>query len=121
MRDCEHRLAALENNTQVLLHYRRRANPTANGNIGRRHARSRSDRGNQNMPRPFKLLTVSLFIPALILLFRNHAADAAQSESKHWAFIAPVRPPLPEVKNSAWIETPIDQFILARLEKEGLR
>jgi len=73
------------------------------------------------MPRVFKIITASIFIPALILLFRNHAADAAQSESKHWAFIAPVRPPLPEVKNRDWIKTPIDQFILARLEKEGLR
>jgi mono/diheme cytochrome c family protein len=40
---------------------------------------------------------------------------------KHWAFVAPVRPSLPEVKNRSWVKTPIDQFILARLEKEGLR
>jgi mono/diheme cytochrome c family protein len=40
---------------------------------------------------------------------------------QHWAFIAPVRPALPQVKNKAWIKTPIDQFVLARLEKEGLR
>lgn len=39
----------------------------------------------------------------------------------HWAFIAPVRPKLPEVKNSNWVKNPIDAFILARLEKEGLR
>jgi hypothetical protein len=40
--------------------------------------------------------------------------------SDHWAFTAPRRPALPEVKNHAWVKTPIDQFILARLEKEGL-
>ncbi|HWQ35667.1 MAG TPA: PSD1 and planctomycete cytochrome C domain-containing protein [Blastocatellia bacterium] len=40
--------------------------------------------------------------------------------SKHWAFIPPVRPALPEVKNKAWARNPIDRFILARLEKEGL-
>ena len=39
---------------------------------------------------------------------------------KHWAFIPPSRPALPEVKNRSWIKTPIDRFILARLEKEGL-
>ena len=39
---------------------------------------------------------------------------------KHWAFVAPVRPPLPEVKNRAWVRNPIDRFVLARLEKEGL-
>jgi mono/diheme cytochrome c family protein len=39
---------------------------------------------------------------------------------QHWAFVAPVRPPLPQVKNESRIKTPIDRFILARLEKEGL-
>jgi mono/diheme cytochrome c family protein len=40
---------------------------------------------------------------------------------RHWAFVAPRRAAAPEVKNRTWIKTPIDQFILARLEKEGLR
>ena len=40
---------------------------------------------------------------------------------KHWAFIAPVRPTLPAVQNAAWVRTPIDRFILARLEQEGLQ
>ncbi len=39
----------------------------------------------------------------------------------HWAFVAPVRPSLPQVKNRDWVKNPIDQFILARLEKEGLQ
>jgi hypothetical protein len=39
---------------------------------------------------------------------------------KHWAFIPPVRPDLPKVKNEAWVKNPIDRFILARLEQEGL-
>jgi mono/diheme cytochrome c family protein len=39
---------------------------------------------------------------------------------KHWAFLPPVRPALPEVKNTAWVANPIDRFILVRLEKEGL-
>ena len=38
----------------------------------------------------------------------------------HWAFLAPERPPLPSVKNESWCRTPIDRFILARLEAEGL-
>jgi hypothetical protein len=38
----------------------------------------------------------------------------------HWAFIPPKRPPLPGVKDTAWPRNPIDYFILARLEKEGL-
>ena len=39
---------------------------------------------------------------------------------KHWAYVAPVRPALPDVLESAWVRTPIDRFILARLEKEKL-
>jgi hypothetical protein len=38
----------------------------------------------------------------------------------HWSFIAPKRPALPPVKNAAWVRNPIDRFVLARLEKEGL-
>ena len=38
----------------------------------------------------------------------------------HWSFTAPVRPPLPQVRRSSWVRNPIDNFILARLEREGL-
>ncbi len=40
--------------------------------------------------------------------------------SDHWAFRAPVRTSPPRVKNPSWCRNPIDFFILARLEKEGL-
>jgi len=40
---------------------------------------------------------------------------------EHWAFQPVKKPPLPLVKNKAWVKTPIDHFILARLEKAGLR
>jgi mono/diheme cytochrome c family protein len=39
---------------------------------------------------------------------------------QRWAFVKPVRPKPPQVKNMAWVRTPIDNFILARLEKQGL-
>jgi hypothetical protein len=40
---------------------------------------------------------------------------------KHWAYLKPLRPSLPDVKDRAWVRNPIDSFILARLEKEGLK
>ena len=46
---------------------------------------------------------------------------AVAEVKKHWAFIPPVRPPLPTVQDSKWPITPIDYFVLARLEKEGLK
>ncbi len=39
---------------------------------------------------------------------------------KHWAYVKPVRPPLPAVQDSDWPRNAIDFFVLARLEKEGL-
>jgi hypothetical protein len=48
------------------------------------------------------------------------AAALAAEPADHWAFRAPQRPDLPMVKNASWVRNPIDRFILARLEKEGL-
>jgi mono/diheme cytochrome c family protein len=50
-------------------------------------------------------------------------ADVAKpvEVKKHWAFVPPQRPPLPRVRNSAWPKNPIDYFVLARLEREGLQ
>jgi hypothetical protein len=39
----------------------------------------------------------------------------------HWAYVKPIRPPLPAVRNEAWARNPIDRFILARLEREALK
>jgi cytochrome c553 len=39
---------------------------------------------------------------------------------KHWAYQPIKRPPLPAVQHKDWPINPIDYFILARLEKEGL-
>jgi len=39
----------------------------------------------------------------------------------HWAFEQPVRAPLPAVHDPHWPRSPIDEFVLARLEREELR
>ncbi len=39
---------------------------------------------------------------------------------RHWSFIPPKRPATPVVKNASWARNPIDFFVLAKLEKEGL-
>jgi hypothetical protein len=38
----------------------------------------------------------------------------------HWAFRAPKRPAEPPVRGVGWARNPIDRFVLARLEAEGL-
>ncbi len=39
----------------------------------------------------------------------------------HWSYIPPRRPDPPNVGKSDWVRNEIDHFILARLEREGLR
>ena len=46
---------------------------------------------------------------------------AAGKAPKHWAYVKPVRPELPAVKRADWCRNPIDRFVLARLEREGLQ
>jgi hypothetical protein len=52
-------------------------------------------------------------------LLKRWIAEGAEYEP-HWSFIPPTRPEPPAVKNEGWIKNPIDRFILARLESEGL-
>ena len=40
--------------------------------------------------------------------------------SDHWAFQPLTKPELPKVKTQDWIKNPIDHFVLARLEAEGI-
>src|SRR5262245_16704445 len=42
------------------------------------------------------------------------------ADREHWAFRPLVRPPLPAVKNVRWSQTPVDLFILAKIEAAGL-
>jgi Protein of unknown function (DUF1549)/Protein of unknown function (DUF1553)/Planctomycete cytochrome C len=46
--------------------------------------------------------------------------DQGAKYEQHWAYVKPVRPPVPEVKNPKWIRNGIDALVLARLEQEGL-
>ncbi|HSZ57642.1 MAG TPA: PSD1 and planctomycete cytochrome C domain-containing protein [Tepidisphaeraceae bacterium] len=58
--------------------------------------------------------------PQQIETLKLWVAEGAKYE-KHWAFVPPQRPVLPEVKDVGWCRTPIDRFILARLESERLK
>jgi mono/diheme cytochrome c family protein len=56
----------------------------------------------------------------------EHGATAPADERpeedprQHWAFRRPVRPPVPSVKNAAWVRNPIDAFIAAEHAERGL-
>lgn len=66
-------------------------------------------------PKSHKKLT-----PAQIALVRQWIEEGAEWQP-HWSLITPKRPSLPEVKDAKWTRTPIDRFILARLEARDLK
>ncbi len=47
--------------------------------------------------------------------------DQGAKWDTHWAYVAPSRPELPAVRQTEWARNPIDRFVLARLEREGLQ
>lgn len=51
----------------------------------------------------------------------NASPPQKNPQAKHWAYITPVRPVPPMLKDSAGVQNPIDQFIRSRLEREGIK
>ena len=45
---------------------------------------------------------------------------ATQQVEEHWAYVAPKKAPLPPVSNETWTRTPVDRFVLAKLDAEKL-
>ena len=58
--------------------------------------------------------------PAEKELLKQWVAAGAKYEA-HWSFLPPVKAALPPVKNSKWVRSPVDRFILARLDAEKLK
>lgn len=52
-------------------------------------------------------------------LLEQWIAEGAIYQS-HWAFIAPMRPALPEIENGQRARNPLDRFVLAKLDAVGL-
>ena len=79
--------------------------------------RIRSADPDQQMPPPAtgKKLSVQE-IEALVRWI-----DQGALYTQHWAYVKPVRPALPEVKDRVWPKSPVDFYVLARLEREGLK
>ena len=58
--------------------------------------------------------------PKQIELFKEWIDQGAKWDTL-WSLVPPKRPPVPEVKDKTWARNPIDNFVLARLESEGLK
>ena len=62
---------------------------------------------------------------ALFTVVGTASAEPVTSASSsgvggHWAYQRPVEPAIPNVKNARWVKSPIDAFVLAKLEEKGL-
>jgi hypothetical protein len=73
-----------------------------------------------------ELIMSRFAIPSLVALsaavLATQGALAPRSEAagaRHWAFVPPARPDVPKAKPA--VRNPIDAFVRARLEKEGLK
>lgn len=79
-------------------------------------ARLTTDKSSKKMP-PTK--TGKVLTPAEVAILTQWVKEGAPY-AKHWAYVPPVRPEVPTNKTE-WGNNPIDRFVLARLEKEGLK
>jgi hypothetical protein len=75
-----------------------------------------SDDADVRMPPPDSGKTLTA---EQIKVLRAWVEQGAKYQA-HWAFVPPQRPEVPDVKNHSWVRNPIDAFVLARLEREGL-
>ena len=58
--------------------------------------------------------------PEQIEILQQWVAAGAPYQ-RHWAFVPPEEQAIPDIEKSTWSDQPIDRFVLARLDEEGLQ
>ena len=79
-----------------------------------------TDDPNERMPPPDSKRVLWPKDRAKLVQWLKAGAEWPEDD-RHWAFVPPEKPVVPQVKNKKWAKGKIDRFILARLEKEGLQ
>jgi hypothetical protein len=79
-------------------------------------ARIASDDPDLVMPPPHTKVSLSADEQRILTEWIEAGAEYAP----HWAFVKPAKPGLPAVRDETLVSNPIDRFVLARLEREGL-
>jgi len=59
--------------------------------------------------------------PAMAAAVKDWPARIAEAQATHWAFRPIQNPRVPEVRSSAWALSPVDSFILQKLEQTELK
>lgn len=71
--------------------------------------------------RLLRVIAAKLLVFLICPLIPASPTCAQDGQQNWWSFRPLVRPPIPSVQDKSWVRTPIDSFILARLELKGLR
>jgi hypothetical protein len=58
--------------------------------------------------------------PAQIAMIKTWIEQGAPWQP-HWSLIPPQKPAEPMVKDQAWVKSPVDRFVLSKLEEKGLK
>jgi hypothetical protein len=80
-------------------------------------ARVTSDDPHEVMPPPRS--NRARLSAAQVEVLRRWIDEGAKYEP-HWAFVPPARPPVPAPKRGDWVRNPVDAFLAAGHEKQGL-
>jgi len=71
-----------------------------------------------------RLLSLVLAVLSPLMALADSPSSSREappvSASAHWAFRPISSPAIPAVKNERWVQTPVDSFVLARLEQKDL-
>src|SRR5579862_893794 len=72
--------------------------------------------GKPQMPMGFTALSSREI--ELIKAWIDQGCKDNASKAVHWAYMKPVLPKIPMVRNARWVRNPIDAFVMQRLEQE---
>ena len=101
-------------------HGKKHVRPIVPGDLSKSavYERIHSTDPDEVMPPPESNLSLNLHEKELL---KKWIEQGAKYEA-HWAFVPlPDTVPLPKVKNKKWVRNGLDTFILAKLEKEGIK
>jgi mono/diheme cytochrome c family protein len=87
--------------------------------------------GDRKMPpdeqlKPHEIAAIEAWVkdgaywPEEKVISLTRSGPPTEAERSHWAFQPVRRPSMPQVSNAAWPATPVDHFVLAKLEASGL-
>jgi hypothetical protein len=117
--DSDSRMAGLRlDRPETALGARPHGAPVVPGNSAASLLYQRISNPDPNMRMPPAASRRSL-TPAQIALLKRWI-DQGAPWKEQWSFQPPVKAKPPAVKDAAWVRSPIDRFILARLEEKGL-